>query len=52
MDEDLLYGFFSPSTASQSLGKQFISRLKIRQADKDISVSMETVKAQAIAREK
>lgn len=51
-DEDLLYGFFSPSATSQALGRQFLSRLKIRQSDNDVPVSMETAKAQAVAREK
>lgn len=51
-DEDLLYGFFAPSATSQARGKQFLSRLKIRQSDNDVPVSLETARAQAVAREK
>jgi pimeloyl-ACP methyl ester carboxylesterase len=51
-DDDLLYSFFAPTDTSQALGRNYISRLKLRKSDKDIPVSMETAKAQAVAREK
>lgn len=50
-DGDLLYGFFAPSKKSQEMGRRFIERLKARNAERDEPVSMETVKAQALARE-
>lgn len=49
-DEDLLYAFFAPSESSQKLGREFLSRLKIRSSDRDKPVSMQAVAAQAVAR--
>jgi pimeloyl-ACP methyl ester carboxylesterase len=51
-DQDFLYAFFSPSPTSQALGRQFLARIKTRKTDRGVAVSMETVKAQAIARER
>jgi pimeloyl-ACP methyl ester carboxylesterase len=50
-DDDELYGFFAPSATSQTLGRRFLTRLKARNTDQDVAVSMETVRAQAVARE-
>lgn len=49
-DEDILYNFFAPTETSKNLGRAYLARMKLRKTDLDTAVSMDTVKAQAIAR--
>lgn len=50
-DDDILYAFFAQTPSSQKLGRQYLERIKIRKSDLDKPVSMQAVKAQAIARQ-
>lgn len=43
--------FFSSTESSQALGKKYVARIKLRKTDRDLPVSIEAAKAQAIARE-
>ena len=45
----LLGAFFSPSTASQAAGQDYLTRLDSRKADRDLPVSRESAIAQLVA---